>query len=41
MIDLTVISACAVLACAFSSLVPAYLAARMDAAKALRNERLG
>lgn len=38
LVDLTVISACALLACGFASLFPAYLAARMDAAKALRNE---
>jgi len=41
MVDLTVISAAALLACAFASLFPAYLAARMDAAKALRNEPAG
>ena len=39
--DLTVISAIALLACGFASLIPAYLAARMDAAKALRNESSG
>lgn len=41
MVDLTVISASALLACGFASLFPAYLAARMDAAKALRNESTG
>jgi lipoprotein-releasing system permease protein len=41
MVDLTVISASALLACGFASLFPAYLAARMDAAKALRNESSG
>lgn len=41
MVDLTVISAGALLACGFASLFPAYLAARMDAARALRNQSAG
>jgi lipoprotein-releasing system permease protein len=36
--DLVVICGGAFFACAFSSLLPAYLAARLDAARALRNE---
>ncbi len=36
--DITVISGGAFLACALSALLPAYVAARLDAAKALRNE---
>jgi lipoprotein-releasing system permease protein len=36
--DLLVICGGAFLACAFSALLPAYLAARLDAARALRNE---
>ncbi|MEM1294466.1 MAG: FtsX-like permease family protein, partial [Verrucomicrobiota bacterium] len=37
-VDIAFITGAAFLACAFSSLLPAYFAARMDAAKALRNE---
>lgn len=36
--DLVVICGVAFMACAFSALLPAYLAARLDAARALRNE---
>jgi len=36
--DLVVICGGALLACAFSALLPAYLAARMDSAQALRNQ---
>ncbi len=36
--DIVVICGGAFVACAFSSLLPAYLAARLDAARALRNE---
>lgn len=37
-VDIAFITGAAFLACAFSSLLPAFFAARMDAAKALRNE---
>ncbi len=40
-IDIVYITGGAFLACAFSSLIPAYFAARMDAARALRNDAGG